>query len=201
MSDGPATLVTRTSPGATRANSHSQLTTTARPEPQPMPAGWPFSPGCRSQISSGTIGASTCSGRDCSSLKPLSSIAHSISTGPPASCSAFAQQPAERHRLARREARLAHQILRHQLAAPRRRARRCRDGLCGRPATVRRKPFLAQHDAVGHHLALRDRRAEAPGGGNQHLPFGGFAQAAAGARADISGWISTPIAVSAGDRP
>ena len=42
-SAGPATRVTRMSPGATRASSHSQLTTTARPEPQPMPAGWPFS--------------------------------------------------------------------------------------------------------------------------------------------------------------
>src|SRR6185437_5377169 len=39
---GPATLVTSTSPGATRASSHSQFTTTARPEPQPMPAGWPL---------------------------------------------------------------------------------------------------------------------------------------------------------------
>jgi hypothetical protein len=31
--------------GATRDSSHSQLTTTARPEPQPMPAGWPLSLG------------------------------------------------------------------------------------------------------------------------------------------------------------
>ena len=46
LSAGPATLVTRMSPGATRDNSHSQFTTTARPEPQPMPAGWPLRPGC-----------------------------------------------------------------------------------------------------------------------------------------------------------
>src|SRR5262249_31270422 len=84
---GPATRVTRTSPGATRDSSHSQFTTTARPEPQPMPAGWPFSPGCRSQISSGTIAGSICSSRDCRSLKPFSSIAHSISTGLPARAS------------------------------------------------------------------------------------------------------------------
>ena len=61
---------------------------------------------------------------------------------------------------------------------------------------------LGEHDAVRHHLALRDRRAEAPGGGNQHLAFGGFAQARRPTRAPaISGWISTPIAVSAGDSP
>src|SRR3954468_6780364 len=54
LSAGPATLVTRMSPGATRVSSHSQLTMTARPAPQPMPAGWPLRPGCLSQISSGT---------------------------------------------------------------------------------------------------------------------------------------------------
>src|SRR3954469_22486188 len=54
LNAGPATLVTRMSPGATRESSHSQLTTTARPEPQPMPAGWPLRAGCLSQISSGT---------------------------------------------------------------------------------------------------------------------------------------------------
>ena len=43
----------------------------------------------------------------------------------------------------------------------------------------------AEHDAVRHDFALRDRRAEAPGGGNEHLAVGGFAQAAArGARGD-----------------
>ena len=42
---------------------------------------------------------------------------------------------------------------------------------------------LGEHDTVRHHFALRDRRAEAPGRGNQHLPFGGFAQSPArGAR-------------------
>src|SRR4051795_4073458 len=81
LSAGPATRVTRTSPGATRESSHSQLTTTARPAPQPMPAGWPLRPGCLSQISSGTCAGRTCSGRDCSSLNPSSASAHSISTG------------------------------------------------------------------------------------------------------------------------
>ena len=60
---------------------------------------------------------------------------------------------------------------------------------------------LTEHDTVRHHLALRDRRAESPGGGNQHLPFGGLAEPPPDARAAISGWISTPIAVSAGDSP
>ncbi len=40
--------------------------------------------------------------------------------------------------------------------------------------------LAAEHDAVGHHLALRDRRAEPPGGADQHLAVGGLAQAAAG---------------------
>src|SRR6516225_958943 len=39
LKDGPATLVTSTSPGATRESSHSQLTTQARPAPRPTPAG------------------------------------------------------------------------------------------------------------------------------------------------------------------
>src|SRR5215813_5680542 len=89
LSAGPATFVTSTSPGATRDSSHSQFTTTARPEPQPMPAGWPLRPGCASQISSGTTIGSTCSGRACRSLKPLSSSAHSISTGMPKMSSAL----------------------------------------------------------------------------------------------------------------
>src|SRR4051812_23113125 len=38
LSAGPATLVTRISPGDTRDSSHSQLTTQARPVVQPMPA-------------------------------------------------------------------------------------------------------------------------------------------------------------------
>ena len=50
---GPATFVTRMSPGPTRESSHSQFTTHARPEPQPTPAGWPLRRGWRSQISSG----------------------------------------------------------------------------------------------------------------------------------------------------
>ena len=145
-----------------------------------MPAGWPLKPGCRSQISSGTIGASTCSGRDCRSLKPLSSIAHSISTGPPASCSHLRNRRPSVTAWPRRKARLAHQVLR----APAR-------GAATPCAQVSRWPLrpachgaqeavLGEHDAVGHHLALRDRRAEAPGGGDQHLAFGGLAQAAAG---------------------
>ena len=40
--------------------------------------------------------------------------------------------------------------------------------------------LAAEHDAVGHHLALRDRRAEPPGRAEQHVAFGGLAQAAAG---------------------
>src|SRR6476619_8382535 len=70
LSAGPATRVTRTSPGATLESSHSQFTTTARPAPQPIPAGWPLSPGCLSQISLGTVIGSTVSGRACSSLNP-----------------------------------------------------------------------------------------------------------------------------------
>src|SRR5262249_31352829 len=83
LAAAPATLVPKARPGAPRDSSHSQWTTTARPAPQPIPAGWPLSPGCLSQISSGTVIGSTCSGRACSSLKPVSSSAHSISTGMP----------------------------------------------------------------------------------------------------------------------
>src|SRR5262249_37505214 len=61
LNAGLAMRVTSTSPGATRANSHSQFTTTARPAPQPMPAGCPLRPGCLRQISSGTVIGSTVS--------------------------------------------------------------------------------------------------------------------------------------------
>src|SRR5262249_3520264 len=50
LSAGLAMRVTSTSPGATRASSHSQFTTTARPAAQPTPAGCPESPGCLPQI-------------------------------------------------------------------------------------------------------------------------------------------------------
>ena len=47
---------------------------------------------------------------------------------------------------------------------------------------VRADETLAgQHDAVGHHFALRDGGAESPGGADQHHgAVGGLAQAAAG---------------------
>src|SRR5215813_740939 len=89
LNAGLAMRVTSTSPGATRVNSHSQFTTTARPAPQPMPAGCPLRPGCLRQISSGMVIGSTMSGRACSSLKPRWSSAHSISTGPPTTVSAL----------------------------------------------------------------------------------------------------------------
>ena len=39
---------------------------------------------------------------------------------------------------------------------------------------------FAQHDAIGNHFTLRNRRAETPGGRDQHVAFGRFAQAPAG---------------------
>ena len=45
------------------------------------------------------------------------------------------------------------------------------------------KAVTAEHDAVRHHFALGDCRAEPPGGAEQHVAVGGFAQTAArGAR-------------------
>src|SRR5215467_601841 len=82
-SAGPATVVTSTSPGATRSSSHSQLTTRARPSAQPIPEGCPSSFGCCSQIASGTLASATRNGRAWRSLIPVASAAHSISTGPP----------------------------------------------------------------------------------------------------------------------
>ena len=64
LSAGPATLVTRISPGATRESSHSQLMTHARPVVQPIPAAWPLRRGRCCQASSGTTDSSVCSGRD-----------------------------------------------------------------------------------------------------------------------------------------
>ena len=73
-SAGPATVVTSTSPGATRSSSHSQLTTRARPSAQPIPEGWPSRLGCdASQIPFGTVGSATRRGRAWSSLIPDSS--------------------------------------------------------------------------------------------------------------------------------
>jgi hypothetical protein len=33
--------------------------------------------------------------------------------------------------------------------------------------------LAAERDAIGHHFALRDRRAKTPGRRQQHLAFGG----------------------------
>ena len=107
LSAGPATRVTSTSPGATRVSSHSQFTTTARPEPQPMPAGWPLRPGCCSQISSGTCAGATCSGRACSSLKPVIVERPFDLDRHAEHVFGLAHQAAERHRLPGVEARLA----------------------------------------------------------------------------------------------
>ena len=97
-----------------------------------MPAGWPLRPGCVSQISSGTIGRLDMQRPRLQQLEAglvhrpfdLDRLAGELL--------ALAQQAAERHRLARRQARLVDQILRHELRRRRRRARRCRDGPCGR---------------------------------------------------------------------
>ncbi len=39
---------------------------------------------------------------------------------------------------------------------------------------------FAEHDAVRHHFSLSNRRAQPPGGRDQHMAFGGLAQATAG---------------------
>ena len=143
-----------------------------------MPAGWPLRPGCCSQISSGTIAGSTCSGRDCSSLKPASSIAHSISTGWPASCS---------HLRSRRPSVTASPGVRHGSLT------RSSGTSCGaetpcsqvsrwplRPAsTVRRKPFLpsTMRSGTTSPCAIAEPRPQVAR--DQHLAFGGLAQAAA----------------------
>ena len=115
LSAGPATRVTRMSPGATRASSHSQLTTTARPEPQPMPAGWPLRPGCCSQISSGTM-------RRLHVQRPrLQQLEAGIVERPfdldrhAEHVFGLAQQAPERRRLAGVEAGRADQLFRHRL--------------------------------------------------------------------------------------
>ena len=45
---------------------------------------------------------------------------------------------------------------------------------------VAQEPAARERDAVGHHVALGDGRAEPPRGAQQHLSLGGLAQAAAG---------------------
>ncbi len=90
----------------------------------------------------------------------------------------LADEAPERHRLPGVETGLARKLFRHRL---RRRAHVSAGLAVILAAGLDRahEALAAEHDAVGHHLALRDRRAEPPGGADQHLAFGGLAQAAA----------------------
>ena len=154
--------------------------TTARPAAQPTPAGWPFSRGCCSQISSGTCAACRCSGRACSSLNPSSSSAHSISTGMPMTSSARRSSRPISDNLRRIEARLGRARGRHRLGR-RRPAMGAGDAVVfltdGRTKQLARRTEL---EAIGRHLALRDRGAQPPRRADQHLSVGRSAQSAAG---------------------
>src|SRR6185437_15076500 len=74
---------------------------------------------------------------------------------------ALTQQTAERHGLARRQTWLVYQIIRHKL-------RRRHAMLAGVAMTLAagfhgaQEAVAGENDAVRHHLALRDGRAEAP---------------------------------------
>src|SRR3954468_5533638 len=90
----------------------------------------------------------------------------------------LAQQAPERDRLSGIEAGRAHELFRHRL---RHRALAVTASLAVILAAgfvLAQEALARQRDAVGHDLALRDRRAKSPGGAEQHLTFGGLAQAA-----------------------
>ena len=151
ISAGLATFVTRTSPGATRPSSHSHLTTHARPDARPMPAGSPVTPRWRGKDSSGTCAAPSRSGRACRSLNPAPSSAHSISTGTPSTSSARkSRRPSSRPCDASRQAR----------AAPVDRAASC---WCAHPArcSVRPGSVLRRTTSIGCSAPSRSARRRA----------------------------------------
>jgi hypothetical protein len=92
---------------------------------------------------------------------------------------ALAQEATERHGFARRKAGFADKLFRDQLggghAVRASIAMFLTAGLDGAEEAA-----LAQQDAIRDHLALGNRRAQAPRRRNQHLAFGGLAQSAAG---------------------
>ena len=120
---------------------------------------------------------STCSGRDCRSLKPPSSIAHSISTGTPAVvplCAAAGRASPPR----RRRGRLAHEIFRHQLG--RRDAVRAGVAMilaAGLDRAQEATSASTMRSGTTSPCAMAEPRPQVAR--NQHLAFGGFAQAAA----------------------
>ena len=154
-----------------------------------MPAGWPASLGCvQPDFVRHHALACTCSGRACNSLKPLSSSAHSISTGMPSRSSHLRSSRPSVDRLAGREAWLARLVGRHCLRRHLAVSLAVSAGVAVILAAgldAAHEALAAEHDAVRHHLALGDRRAEPPGRAQQHVALGGLAQAAAGgARGD-----------------
>ena len=125
------------------------------------------------------------SGRACSSLKPASSSAHSISTGPPTTASALRiRRPSVTACAASRHG-SPHELARHRL----------RHG-AGAMAAGLAVILAAGVDRAQEALAARARcgrapprparwPSRAPGRADQHLALGGLAQAAAGgARGD-----------------
>jgi len=188
LKPGPATRVTRTSPGATRPSSHSQRTTQARPEARPTPAGWPRTVRPAGAGSgSRTSAVSSTSGRAWTSWKPASPRTHSISTGCPKTASARWRRPKSSRASARsRHAPRAGAALRGACAQP---------GLSACPGweSITALPSRRYRSGTTSPCAI----AEPPPGVavRSGFPDGVRLRPPPAARAATNGWTSTPIAV------
>ena len=97
----------------------------------------------------------------------------------------LAQQASQRDGLAGVEARLLREVARHRLGHGAGAVAAGVAVVLAAGHVAAQEALAGQHDAVRHHLALGDRRAEPPGGAEHHLAFGVLAQpAAGGARLD-----------------
>src|SRR3954470_8695989 len=196
LKPGPATRVTRTSPGATRPSSHSQRTTQARPEARPTPAGWPRTvrPAGAGAGSGSTICAvSSTSGRAWTSWKPASPRTHSISMGCPKTASARRRRPkSSRASAGSRHAARAGAALRGACAQP---------GLSACPGweSITASPSRRYRSGTTSPCAI----AEPPPGVavRRGFPVGVRLSPPPAARAATKGWTSTAIAVREGSIP
>ena len=91
---------------------------------------------------------------------------------------AFAQEAAECHCFAGRETWLADQFIGNELGSSDTMLA-CIPVSFAPHFILSEETSFAQQDAIGHDLALGNRRTKAPGGGYQHLSFSGLAQPAA----------------------
>ena len=99
--------------------------------------------------------------------------------GPAHEAFGLAQQPPERHRFAGSEAGLLDELIGHR---PCGRAFAMGTGVAAILAArldLAHESLPAEQDAIGHHLALGNGRAEPPGSTEQHSPLGRLAQTAA----------------------